>query len=429
MTMLDFLICASTNLFRIYLIHRFVSVFFWKCRAGKRKGILVCACFYLINTALFFRFHTAWVNILCNLAGIAAIVRLYTKSHKENLFVTCSVYLVNCGCDVVTVSLFADYRDGQAQSQVCSVITVFLIFLCGLLAERILTIRQTGGTALHSPLLWMPVCSIAVIAALLYSHACTDIGLAIVGAGLLAMNFLMLYLYNLLLRTFSLRYELDALKTQVRAYANQLDIIYQSEEKIKALRHDMKHHLQELSLLADQRHIPEIRDYIEHMGAFLQNPKEFSATGNREIDSLLNYMLQRAREELETVQAKILLPEEILHSFDINVLLGNLLENAIEAARQTERKYLSLHIALKKGVLKARIENSFNAPDLFPEQRSQEPVFPTTKPSKDGHGIGLKNVRQIVEKYNGAMEILPQDGLFCVSLILYLPETEDAGQS
>lgn len=147
--MFDFVICASTNLFRIYLINRFVSVFFGKCEAGKMRRILVCACFYILNTALFFGLHTAWVNILCNIIGIAAIVRLYTKSLKANLFVTCSVYLVNCGCDVVTISLSVDYLDGQAHSQIYSVITVFLIFLCGLLAERILT--APGGTVPNFP--------------------------------------------------------------------------------------------------------------------------------------------------------------------------------------------------------------------------------------------------------------------------------------
>ena len=425
--MLDFTICATTNLFRIYLIHRFVSVFFGSSEAGKAKRVLVCACFYLINTALFYSFHTAWVNILCNLAGIAAIVSLYTESLKANLFVTCSVYLVNCGCDVMTVSLFVNYQDGQVQPQVCSVMTVFLIFLCGLLAERILTVRKNREAVQNTPLLLVPLCSIAVIGALLYSHAYADVGLAIVGTGLLVVNFLMLYLYNLLLRSFSQKYELDALKTQVQAYANQLDVILQGEERIKALRHDLKHHLQELILLADKRHVPELQAYIRQMEAFIRNPKEFAATGNREIDSLLNYMLQRAREELDTVQAKILLPEEIRHSFDINVLLGNLLENAIDAARQTEKKYLSVHIALKKGVLKIKIDNSFSPSDIRQEKRGDRQIFLTTKSSEKSHGIGLKNVQQIVEKYNGAMETLLRDGLFCVSLILYLPEDENPG--
>jgi len=48
------------------------------------------------------------------------------------------------------------------------------------------------------------------------------------------------------------------------------------------------------------------------------------------------------------------------HSFDINIILGNLLENAIEAARQTEEKKLTVAIREEKGVLKIHIENSYN---------------------------------------------------------------------
>ncbi len=66
---------------------------------------------------------------------------------------------------------------------------------------------------------------------------------------------------------------------------------------------------------------------------------------------------------------KISLPEEIRPSFDINVLPGNLPENAIDAARQTEKKYLSVHIALNKGVMKIKIDNSFSPSDIRQEKR------------------------------------------------------------
>nr|WP_321152019.1 GHKL domain-containing protein [uncultured Acetatifactor sp.] len=66
---------------------------------------------------------------------------------------------------------------------------------------------------------------------------------------------------------------------------------------------------------------------------------------------------------------KISLSEEIRPSFDINVLPGNLPENAIDAARQTEKKYLSVHIALNKGVMKIKIDNSFSPSDIRQEKR------------------------------------------------------------
>lgn len=216
------------------------------------------------------------------------------------------------------------------------------------------------------------------------------------------------------------------LRTQLQAYANQLNVILRGEEKIKALRHDIKHHLNELMLLANRHDVAEIQRYIDEMNSFLRNPNEIVASGNLEIDSILNFMLQKAEKELKTVDVKVMLPERVRHSFDINVLLGNLLENAIEAAGKTERKYLSVHVKLKRGILKVKIENSFESSHiLYEEQHGKDMVLKTTKPFTEQHGIGLKNVKKIVEKYNGTMAVTTQEGIFCVNLLLYMARMEN----
>ena len=147
----------------------------------------------------------------------------------------------------------------------------------------------------------MPICSIIVITLLIYTDTCTDIGLTIVSIGLLIANFLMLYLYNLLLHSISQQYEMEMLKTQLQAYTNQLNVVLRGEEKIKALRHDIKHHLNELMLLANKHDVAEIQKYIDEMNSFLKNSNEIVASGNLEIDSVLNFMLQKAEKELKTV--------------------------------------------------------------------------------------------------------------------------------
>ena len=423
--MLDFMICALTNLFRIFLIGRCASIFLG-VDVDKKKKHIVYGCFYVINTVLFWEFHTVWINMICNLMGIGAIVWLYTKSVRTNLFITGTIYLVNCGCDVAATSLFVNYRDGGAYNQIYAVISLFLIFMCELVIEKMITIHKDAEDAQNISLVLMPICSIIVITLLIYTDTCTDIGLTIVSIGLLIANFLMLYLYNLLLHSISQQYEMEMLKTQLQAYANQLNVVLRGEEKIKALRHDIKHHLNELMLLANKHDVAEIQKYIDEMNSFLKNPNEIVSSGNLEIDSVLNFMLQKAEKELKTVDIKVMLPEKVRHSFDINVMLGNLLENAIDAAGKTENKYLSVHIKLKRGILKVKIENSFESScTLCEKQNRKDTILKTTKPFTEQHGIGLKNVKKIVEKYNGTMAVTAQEGIFCVNLLLYMARMEN----
>ena len=419
--MLDVIMCAATNLFRMYIIYRFVSIFLGDQKINKKVEFVAYIFFYTVNTSLFLTFHTAWINISCNLICISIIVFLYTKSIKTIIFVTSSIYVLMMGCDIAATMLFVDYQDGEAHSQVCAVIAVFFIFICEILAEKIVNIKRNTEMTHKFPLIFVPVSSILVIWILIYSNSCRDLGIVIVSMGMLIINFLMLYLYNMLLRSITQKYETELLQQQVQIYSHQLEVITQSEEKVKALRHDMKHHMNEIKLLANKYDVIEIQKYIDHMEAFIQNQNEIVASGNIEIDSVLNYMLRRAREELKIVTSKIVLPEDIKHYFDINILIGNLLENAIEAARQTEDQYLYISMMLRKGVLKIKVENSFSGADrIAMELEDDKVIWKTTKKEKGQHGIGLKNVRKIVELYDGIMETKVHKNIFCVNLVLYM---------
>lgn len=414
--MLDLAICIVSNMFHIYLIYRFVTLFLGKTDVSESRIYFVYITFFVVNTALFWTFRTAWINIICNLVGISTAVRLHTKSFKTNLFVTCAIYLICASCDVLATSTFIHYEDGQAHSQIYAALATFLLWVCELLTEKMVTIHKDTEQVHNLPLIFVPLCSIAVICVLVYSDTCTDRGVALVGAGLLIINFFLLYLYNMLLHSLSQEYESKMLRQKVEIYSHQLDVISQSEEKVKSMRHDMKHHINELKLLANKYDIEEMKQYIEHMDEFIDNPEEIISSGNKEIDSVLNYMLQKARNELKTVHTKVMIPEEMAHSFDINILLGNLLENAIEASSKTDEKYLKADIVLNRGVLKIKIENSFLQNSLIENKKN----FLTTKREKEKHGIGLRNVKKIVEEYNGSLEIKTDNHIFAVKIIIYL---------
>ena len=426
--MTDFIICAATNLLRIYLLSRFVSIFLDNDKnenCGKQMShVLAYGGFFVVNTAAYLAFHTVWINIACNLAGIGLIVLTYTRSVKMILFVTCSVYMINMGCSTIAILPFVNYEDGVGFNQVYEVIDVFLVLVCELLTERIVGARRKTENVRNISLGLVPLCSIGMLCAMIYTESSTETGLVIASIGLVLINFLTFYLYNILSDALFHQYENEVLRQKIQGYANQLDVMLQGEEKVKALRHDMKHHMNELRILAAKGENRAIEDYIGDMEEFITNPNEIVCSGNLEIDSVMNYMLRRAKKELRTVNVNVRLPESVSHSFDINVILGNLLENGIEAARQTKNKRLDINIELQQGVLRIQIENSYNGKTVFNEGKRHQRLL-TTKREKGSHGIGLENVRKIVEKYDGIMEVCPDGDVFRVILILYMSEVKN----
>ncbi len=426
--MKDLIICIATNLFRIYLISRFIHIFLGdeedeNC-GSQMTHMFAYGGFFLVNTVAYLVFHTVWINIACNLAGISLIVLTYTRSIKMILFVTSSVYMINMGCDTISTLLFVNYKDGLGFSQIYEVITVFLIFICELLTERIVNVRRKVQNIRNISLGLVPLCSVGMLCVLIYTESSTETGLVISSTGLILVNFFTFYLYNMFSDSLLHQYENEILLQKIQGYANQLDIVLQGEEKVKGLRHDMKHHMNELKILAAKGENKAIEEYIDDMQEFIRNPNEIVSSGNLEIDSVMNYMLRRAKDELRTVNVNVRLPKFVSHSFDINVILGNLLENSIEAARQTEEKRLDINVELQQGFLRIQIENSYNGKAVFNREKGYKRLL-TTKKDKGLHGIGLENVRKMVEKYDGIMEICPDGNLFRVILILYMSEVKN----
>ena len=364
---------------------------------------------------LFLFFHLTYVNVICSIVGISALVLLRTKSVKMYFLVTYSVYFINIICDCIVVALFVDYKEGQEFNQVFVIIEDFLIFICVLVTEKIVRHQRKEDTVQNIPLILIPLSS--VITVLILAGINDKEAMIIVAVSLLIINFLVFILYDFVVQTACAQYENELLQQQVQVYENQIGIIMQGENKIKSLRHDMRHHLNELQYMIDKKGKLDALQHIDSMKSFLQNPDEIVESGNVEMDSLLNYMLRRAQRNLATVNVNVSIPENILSAFDINVILGNLLENAIEAAEQSEEKSLDVLICYKQGIMTIEIKNSFVG-----KLRRKQDVFLTTKAEKGNHGIGLNSVKHIVEKYDGLLKIETQETLFCVNVILYLSQ-------
>lgn len=267
-------------------------------------------------------------------------------------------------------------------------------------------------------LLVTPVAGMAALACLFLGDLKPYILSVLCCACILAANLSVFYLYHVVVQNYAHIRQRDIYRQQTDHYRNQLEVIGESQSRIRALRHDMKNHMLHLSGELRRGNYEDALRYLEDMEEELQNPTEYVRTGNREIDSLLNYKLQKAKQVLSEVESDIHVPAELVpKSFDINVILGNLLDNAIEAAQESMEKRMKLVMRADRGVLLLHVSNSCKNP---PKKKGD--VFFSTKEESGEHGTGLQNVRRMVERQNGNIAFHYETGVFLVEVMLYMNE-------
>lgn len=243
----------------------------------------------------------------------------------------------------------------------------------------------------------------------------------------LKMHHLPLWGYILLLYVLSLFTSLsvhqrlrkqERIHEQMEIYKKQMDVMQQTEKKVRGLRHDMKHHIWELKVLTEEERYSDILAYLSVIENFMENSKEYVTSGNKEIDAICNFLLDKGVNKGIQVKAECNIPEEIqLPIFEINSILGNLLENAIEAAAQSNEKKIQMRMHVTKGVLYIIIINSY---DGIVKKKGTKYI---SRKGGDYHGWGLSNVQEMLRRRKGTMKIQYDEKNFRVDVLVYLKES------
>ena len=144
-------------------------------------------------------------------------------------------------------------------------------------------------------------------------------------------------------------------------------------------------------------------------------------TGNNTLDALLNKTWnsceQRGIQWTCMADGKAL---EFMDPFDLYILLGNALDNAVEcltAIREPEKRFLSVNIRQKGGLTLLCLRNYCDHAPVF-----EHGLPVTTKSDKNDHGYGTRSIREIAEKYNGQMSAKVEKNIFTLNILLPLPQ-------
>ncbi len=410
------IIVFIVNILRVLLLKKVMDVFLSADDIEEKSFKIGLGIYCLLTTTVYSIVGVSAPYEICNCLGIIGLTCFYQELWKKRLWVSLVLFSLDLANSLIVLFVFGDIAKFQQPA-----VQALLLLICTTIISHISYPPEAKEIAFDRKqtvlLLVIPAMSVLVLSVLMLEES-PKLSAILISGCMLMINISVFYLYNILIENYINLRDNDLYKQQTYAYQNQLEVIMESGNRVRALRHDMKNHILALQALVQRKEAEEMNRYLESMKDFMTNPEEYVKTGSDSVDSLLNYKIQKAHEVLNVVETKISIPQQLrLRSFDLNVLLGNLLDNAIDASMQTEEKKLNITIKLDKGVLFLYICNSCQR---IADGRSG--FLETTKEDKTNHGIGLKNVRQIVEKYHGDLAFQYENNFMETDVMMYVKE-------
>ncbi len=198
--------------------------------------------------------------------------------------------------------------------------------------------------------------------------------------------------------------------------ANYVQEINQLYENVRGWRHDYHNHLQSLKTTVAKDRKEETLAYLADLENHLQEIEQIVKSGNTMLDAVVNSKLTIAQQQNIPLNAKVFVgTQPLINDVDMVVILGNILDNAIEANLEIpdpKQRLLRVYISILKQQLYIVVTNA------RPENQQIKPDYASTK--NDKRGLGIRRINALVAKYDGLLNRQYEDGFFVTELLLPL---------
>ena len=197
---------------------------------------------------------------------------------------------------------------------------------------------------------------------------------------------------------------------------HQYDEIKSVYMDMRGWRHDYHNHMQVMKAQLALGNTEEMGAYLDQLERELDRVDTFVRSGNLMVDAILNSKLTLARRQEVAVNCSAKAPERLsVEDVDLCVILGNLLDNALEACAQVEKekRFLRLYLTVNKSQLYFSVQNA----------AKEEPDFEASRyisRKRGNHGLGMKRVKAAVDKYDGYLNLANEPGIFAAEVTMPL---------
>ena len=425
-------IVAGTDILRalfiIYIFFHFFSIFLNRKKRGIQvtTGVLGLVAWQTDIFGIVSMIPIEWNIVVSIGVTLIAVLNIFEGKFIEKCFFSIIFDALWMLVETLVGNLLMIYCELVADSQVIGSFVSKLMFLVVVVALKKVFMKEevqelSGGYGVG--FIFIPIGSIYIMNAVFvladkaqkeYAEVYSLVSVVI----LLLVNILIGYIYIKLADD-------QQIRRKNTVYEQQLELCERHQEEtelamlqMRDVKHNMRNNLISLLAYAEQGECQKMIGFINDVmkEGRLKTSKD-ATTGNIVIDSLVEYWKRTAEKETIDFQAELSIPMEMsFKGADISLILGNLLENAVEGAEKAiKKKYIKLSVKYDRKNLLINIENSYGG-----KLKRVKEELRTTKENAANHGIGLASVRRAARKYQGTVFIddtVPE--CFLVRVVLY----------
>lgn len=412
------------NIFMTYVLYKFMKVFYTEKITNRQIEAVSYAIYFVMITLLHIIVKIPIILMISNIGLFFVITFNYKSSIKKRVLTAFLIYLILLCVEMIVVFATGYFNlELTIRNDYKSILGIIIIrimsYIVVLSISNYKNIRQ--GDIVPS-IYWLciviiPIGTLYMLIRIFMDRNATSTSLFISTVIVLMINFATFYLYDELSKMLSEKTDKMLMAQQNKYYEKQYELIKTSINITKSIQHDFKNHLTSLYALVKEDKKEELLDYLSEATEAVEARQEIASTENITIDNIINFKLQNAKRDKINVTIDLKIPNELeVLSFDMTVILGNLLDNALNAVKKLDKdRYINIKMKYIKGRLILTIDNSYNG-----ILNKKEGELFTTNIDKENHGIGLQNVKSVLEKYNGNIDFEYDNSNFHTIVSMYV---------
>lgn len=403
----------------LFTYHLFVQGTFYK---RDRHWIVPTVTYGIIGgllLALSFVENASVIRMMyCTITFTLIAKQLFDATFFQSLFMSVSFMCLYALTDVFTITIGSlmdiDVNIIMSRGGIRTVFIAFTHTVLFVITLVILALTKKKRNAVTIPFLMaiLPGCISGLMLGIYFCQSVQHTGedvppaILIIAAGLLYLNILIVFYAERTQEANERRHKAELAEQHYAMQEQYYAQLREDQNETRAMFHDINKYLRAMRALVSEAHTDEASQVFAEAQDLVQSLVSVVDVGNAVISVILNDYKAKTEEQNIRFDYDISVPANLgITAVDAYVIMGNTLDNAIEACLSLpeEQRYIHVQLRVFHDILYYQIENPY-APEYL------------KKAKKKGHGYGLQNVRQCVEKHKGDLTITDEGEKFVLAL-------------